>query len=151
MVGNLKAEIERLGLDNNIDLLGFVESKKGYSLIKNSKCFLFTSHEEGWGIAVAEALACSIPVVAYNLPVFSILFPKGILTNKQEDYKSMAQAVIDLLNDEERRATLGNEGNDYIRNHYSWDRIAKEEIGYINQLEFIFEMNSTERNRQRYL
>lgn len=134
MVGNLRNEIARLGLDDSIDLFGFVESKKGYSLIKNSKCFLFTSHEEGWGIAVAEALACSTPVVAYNLPVFSVLFPKGVLMNTLGDINNMAQDVLDLLKDDKRRSVLGEEGNGYIRSHYSWGYIAKEEIEYINSL-----------------
>ncbi len=128
MVFALKKRINDIGLEKNIDLLGFVETKVGFSLIKKAKLFVFTSHEEGWGIAVAEALACGTPVVAYNLPVFSVLFKEGIVLCDLKDVDAMSENVIKLLNDDKKCKELGIAGEEYVRSHYSWDNIANGEL-----------------------
>ncbi len=131
MVDALKQRINDLGLQRNIDVLGFVDSERGYSLIKKAKCFLFTSHEEGWGIAVAEALACNTPVVAYDLPVFPVLFEYGTVLCPLGDTDAMAGGVIRLLEDDNYRESLGAQGAKYVKEHYAWDTVAKEELEFI--------------------
>jgi glycosyltransferase involved in cell wall biosynthesis len=49
------SEIQRLKLDN-IQLAGFVLEEDKILLLKKSQFFFFPSYEEGWGIALAEAL-----------------------------------------------------------------------------------------------
>ena len=61
------------GLMENVSLLGALPSLQLYEVMKASRIFLSTSHEEGWGIAVCEALACGLPVVAFSLPAFGFL------------------------------------------------------------------------------
>lgn len=55
-------------LEHNILIYGRCSDVKLYSLLKSSKVFIFPSFFEGWGIVVAEALACGLPVVAYDIP-----------------------------------------------------------------------------------
>src|SRR3989339_903905 len=57
----LMKKIASCGLQKNMDLLGFLEDRKAYSILKSGKVFLFPSHEEGWGIAIAEAMALGVP------------------------------------------------------------------------------------------
>ncbi len=124
----LKEIIKQLGLIKSIDLLGYTDSEEAYSIIKKSEVFIFPSHEEGWGIAVAEALACGTPVVTYNLPVFSRLFDKGILVGRLKDIDGTANNVIKLLNDDYMRERMGQDGKEYVITHYSWDAIADKEV-----------------------
>ncbi len=49
---------------SNIDLLGFVETKKMIELTQKAKAFVFAA-EEDFGIAPIEAQACGVPVIAY--------------------------------------------------------------------------------------
>lgn len=84
VVKSLNRVIGEKGLGSNIELLGYLENDQVFSIIKGSKVFLFPSHEEGWGIAIAEAMACEIPVVSWDLPVFKEVFDKYTARVKEE-------------------------------------------------------------------
>lgn len=67
------AELERLKL-KNVQLAGFVSETGKISLLKRSTYFFFPSYEEGWGIALAEALYCECRCVCYELPHYRSIF-----------------------------------------------------------------------------
>jgi glycosyltransferase involved in cell wall biosynthesis len=69
----LMAEIQRLHL-TNIQLAGFVSEEEKLLLLKKSKYFFFPSYEEGWGIALAEALYCECRCICYELPHYRSIF-----------------------------------------------------------------------------
>lgn len=69
----LVAEIQRLNL-TNIQLAGFVSEEEKVVLLKKSKYFFFPSYEEGWGIALAEALYCECRCLCYELPHYRSIF-----------------------------------------------------------------------------
>ncbi len=47
-------------------------------LYKHSSAFLSTSHAEGFGLPLVEAMSCGLPVVAPDLPVFREIGEHGI-------------------------------------------------------------------------
>lgn len=49
----------------NIEILGYMDSKKLKSLMQGAKAFVFAA-EEDFGITVVEAMACGTPVIAFN-------------------------------------------------------------------------------------
>jgi glycosyltransferase involved in cell wall biosynthesis len=55
---------------SNLRLLGFVDEADKWHLLSTSDLFLAPSREEGWGIAVGEALLAGVPVVALDLPAY---------------------------------------------------------------------------------
>lgn len=93
--------------------------------------FLFTNHEEGWGMAVMEALCMGKPVVAYDLPIYKDIFKEGMLTAGIKDISSMAQLVCELLADEKKAEKEGQKGKEYVLNKYNYDSISKKEMAYI--------------------
>ena len=129
----LRSKIDNMGVSESIDLLGFMSSEDAWSVIKKSNCFLFTSHEEGWGMAVAEALTAGTPVVAYRLPIFERLFPEGTIYCPFLDIDAMARGVLKVNESYELRASLGKNGSEYIRNHYTLNSMAQKELKYILQ------------------
>lgn len=128
IVIQLENLISEKKLSENINLLGYVDSEMVYSLMKKSKIFLFTSHEEGWGMALAEALVCEIPAVVYDLPIFRHLFKKGLNICKMKDVEEMANKVCFLLDNEDIRRQQGQEGKRYILENYSLDVVAEKEL-----------------------
>ncbi len=69
----LVSEMERLGV-KNIELAGFVSEDGKIALMKKAAYFFFPSYEEGWGIALAEALYCECRCLCYELPHYRSIF-----------------------------------------------------------------------------
>jgi glycosyltransferase involved in cell wall biosynthesis len=134
IVLELMNSIKDNGISSNIDVKGYVEAKQAYSIMKKSKIFLFTSYAEGWGIAPAEAMACGIPVVAYDLPIFRRLFPKGVFLCKTKNIDEMAEKACKLIENETYRKQQGNEGRSYVLEHYTWDAVAENELNILIQV-----------------
>jgi len=101
----LKSMAIQKGIVKNVSFLGFVSDEKKYAALKSSKVFLLPSHEEGWGVVVAEAMACGLPVVGYNLDIFGAVYKKGFLTAPLFDTQTFAKETLRLLtHPDERRA-----------------------------------------------
>jgi glycosyltransferase involved in cell wall biosynthesis len=126
----LLEEINENNLKDNIKLLGFLENKKAFGILKSSKVFLFPSHEEGWGIAVAEAMTCKIPVVSWDLPAYKEVFENNSIQIKENDIESFANKVIELLDNKKLRDSISEKAYDFVKK-YSWDDVARKELEVI--------------------
>lgn len=110
VVDILKSKIKETGLQKNITLLGFIPSKEEvYAILKASQVFVLPSHEEGWGIVVAEAMACGLPVVGYNLDIFGQVYKKGFVTAPLFDTQELSKRIAELLNNKAFRLRLSKE------------------------------------------
>jgi len=63
---SIKAQITGLGLNQRIDLPGFVDQELMDRTIATASVLVQPSEREGYGIVVAEASACGIPVVVID-------------------------------------------------------------------------------------
>ncbi|MEY2890693.1 MAG: hypothetical protein RJA98_601 [Pseudomonadota bacterium] len=59
----LTAQAQRLGVAERITWLGMVSGDAKWSAMYGCDVFVLPSHQENFGIAVAEALACGLPVL----------------------------------------------------------------------------------------
>ena len=80
-----------------IALAGYVDDQTKFDLVSRAKLFVFPSAEEGWGIAVAEALAVGTPVVTYELPVYASVFGEHLHTVPLKDHDMLTRTVDRLL------------------------------------------------------
>jgi len=82
----------------NIRLLGFVSEDDKWALLRRASLFVAPSREEGWGIAVGEALTAGTPVLAYDLPAYEYL---GSLVQRVPvgDTKTFVAAAERLVGD----------------------------------------------------
>jgi len=106
---NLQKEIERGGLSKNVSLLGYLPDGQVYSLMKKACVFLFTDHEAGWGLAVAEAMAAGLPVVGYDIGILGTVYKKGYKKVSVRNYKKFAKEVKNLLKNNPDRIRLSRE------------------------------------------
>lgn len=83
---NIKSAVSFLGVKNNIP-----------ELMNNSDLFILSSKYEGFGLVVAEAMACERFVVATDCGgVKEVMGGNGILV-PPENYKKLAEAIISAL------------------------------------------------------
>ena len=78
------------GLSNNINYLGYVTGDEKYSILAQSRIFLFPSYYESAPQAPLEAMKCGLPVVAYDLPP-CVTFKKGMIKVSVLDNQSIGK------------------------------------------------------------
>jgi glycosyltransferase involved in cell wall biosynthesis len=126
----VKKEISALGLENNVLVRGGCGDTELFGLLKSSKLLIFPSLFEGWGLAVAEALACGLPVVAYDIPALREIFGncKSVFLVPAKNVDGMAAAVLDLLNlSEEELLRLSGYSEAFSR-RFSWEDVARKDM-----------------------
>jgi glycosyltransferase involved in cell wall biosynthesis len=62
----LRAEAVRLGISDRIVWTGMIMGVHKWGMLRIAEAFILPSHQENFGIAVAEALACGTPVLISN-------------------------------------------------------------------------------------
>jgi glycosyltransferase involved in cell wall biosynthesis len=90
--------------------------------------FVFPSLSEGLGIAVLEAMAARLPVVASEIrPLSELIIPgqSGFLV-KPRDHVELAGAVNRLLADEPLRREMGDRGRERVRQHFTDTKMVKD-------------------------
>jgi glycosyltransferase involved in cell wall biosynthesis/SAM-dependent methyltransferase len=124
----LVASIESHGLEDNIALMGVIDDPEKFSLMKKSKVCLFPSHVEEWGIVPQEALACGLPVVAYDLPVYreNIKECAAVFTAPIGDIAGMSSLTSELLTGEAYRG-FERIGPEFVKK-FGWDEVASGEF-----------------------
>lgn len=126
VVDELEAQIRREDLGDRIHLFGYVSNDDAFATLKASRVFLFPSREEGFGIAALEAIASGLPVVAYDLPVFSEIFTSGMLRVPVGDTARFADATCQLLEDERRRENIVRAASE-LPQRFDWGQVASRE------------------------
>ena len=125
--------VKNKALDKSVMLTGFVSETEKISLIKSSKIFVSASYEESWGIAVSEGMACGLAVVCYNLSAYNI-FGDAIIKVNVGNKEQMADAITDLLADNNKQKTLASDAKEIVAKMLNWDKISEEELKEINSL-----------------
>jgi glycosyltransferase involved in cell wall biosynthesis len=65
----IEARVREEGLEN-VDIRGFVSEDEKWEALCSATLFISPSREEGWGIAVGEALLAGVPAVVFDLPAY---------------------------------------------------------------------------------
>ncbi len=63
---SLKSQAQRLGIAHRISWLGMLQDERKWGAFYAAEVFCLPSHQENFGIVVAEALACAKPVLISN-------------------------------------------------------------------------------------
>jgi len=135
----VKEKIIASGLEGNVFLRGSCGDKELYDLLASGKIFVFPSLFEGWGIAVAEALACGLPVVAYDIPALREVFGdcKSVFLVPVKNFENMTSTILDILDaGEEELRELGGYSRTYSR-QFSWENVAQKDLEMLKLFENI--------------
>lgn len=99
-------------------------------LLAASDCFVMASLWEGLGLVFLEAMACELPVLATQVsavPEVVIDGETGLLV-PPADVDSLAEGLLALAADPERRRRLGQAGRARVEQHFGIDRMVDETL-----------------------
>jgi phosphatidylinositol alpha-1,6-mannosyltransferase len=129
----LESEARELGVADRVRFLTEVPDRDLPALYNAAEIYLGVSRlmeqrVEGFGISLAEASACGVPVVAGRsggIPAAVCDGETGVLVDA-ERVDAVAEAVGALLDDPERRARLGAAGRRAVESYFNWDRVTAD-------------------------
>lgn len=129
---------ELLGLlkkkrDSSIQYLGYVQEEDLAELYRSSKCLVYPSFYEGFGLPVLEAMASGCPVIASNKSALPEVCGDAALYVDPYDVESIRNAMVKVIEDSDLRATLRKRGLERAKN-YTWERSAEKYLEIFESL-----------------
>jgi len=117
--------VERLDLRSNVDVKGFVPQEEKFKLMKESLLFVFPSYHESFPIAILEALACGLPIIAYDLTIYKKTYNDLLITVPVGNWKFLAKKIVETLGNVEKIKKFNKKiTSSKAILKYSWDNIA---------------------------
>ena len=139
---DVKKYIAELGLEKQIEHIQFVPHQDVAEYVVQSKIGLIPWQKNKQMLRmvfpnkVFEYMACSVPLVASNLPSLKYILDRsgsGILV-KADDAKAHARAIAELLDDKKKSIELGQRGREFVMEKYNWDIEAKKLVEFYSKL-----------------
>jgi glycosyltransferase involved in cell wall biosynthesis len=130
----IEARIARLGLGDVIKLPG--ASPDPGSVLRDSDLFVLPSREEGMSIALLEAMAMGIPIVASAIPGNLKLVDDGVHGRLAHpgDPDDLARAIVAQWSDPEAAAWMGLEARRRVQDRYSIAAVAQAHLELFRRL-----------------
>jgi glycosyltransferase involved in cell wall biosynthesis len=131
----LRRRIERLGLGPRIALLGEVDRHELDRQYARCDLFVLASHLEGYGMALAEAVAAGIPVVSTEAGAIPETVPRsaGVLV-PPGDRRALAAALAGLMDDSKTRRRLASNALRARRRFSTWNQASRRFAAAIEDL-----------------
>ncbi len=121
----LENQVKQLNLDENVIFTG--NRKDIPEILAGIDLFVLSSVSEGFGRAVAEAMACAKTVVATKAGGLSEVVEDGITGRlvSPKNSTALAEAIIELLKDKKKAENMGIAGRKRVEKLFSIERNVK--------------------------
>ncbi|MFG2044766.1 glycosyltransferase [Dactylosporangium sp. NPDC048998] len=119
---------DRRGVADRLRFIGAVGHDEMAAWYRSADVLACAPWYEPFGLTPLEAMACGVPVVAYEVGGIAesvIDNVTGVLVPPR-DTAALAAALRTLLGDEVRRMSFASAAIDRVRSRYTWERTAAE-------------------------
>ena len=116
----------RKGLDRYVDFLGWADEQTKRDAFASATLLVHPTHYEGFGRAIVEAMAASLPIVATRVGAIIDIVHDGEngLLVEPGDPAALATAVVTLLSDAGRRQSMAQANRAKAVERYSSSTIV---------------------------
>jgi len=121
--------VEKHSLKPYVNFLGEIPKREQVAtILASSDIYLHPSKVEAAPLALLEAMASGLPVIAFDLP-----FYKGYLFNNinavlvsPHDSKELCELTLELIEDDNLRKAISHNAVKYSQRLFSWDSIVEK-------------------------
>jgi glycosyltransferase involved in cell wall biosynthesis len=119
-------QVQQLALGQSVHVVGPLYGAEKIAAYVDCDCFCLPSRQEGFSLAIIEALACQAPVVITPECHFPQAPKAGAGIVATLDTDAIAAALIKILADLPSARTMGQRGRDLVQQHFTWPRVARK-------------------------
>jgi len=121
----------RLGVADRVRFAAAVSQADLPALLRSADVVVCVPWHESCGIAVLQAMACGVPVIASAVGALTDIVIDGLtgVLVPARDAVALRRALRELLEDPLKRDVCAIAGTDRARSRYSWSRVAAEVAG----------------------
>jgi len=132
----IKKNIDQAGLDHVVTVHPFADGEKKLDAFRNADVFAYPSYSEGMPMAVIEAMACGLPIIATKvggLPDLVKDGSNGILVEVQNP-DQLANAFRLLSSNSDLRTTMRRNSFQSAFENYDMEMLVLKLVGIYNQV-----------------
>lgn len=127
--GELEAMVQRLNLTGLVSFHDAVSGQAKYQCYHDADLFVLPTYSENFGVVVAEALACGLPVITTTGTPWRELTDRRcgwyVDTGTEPLVNALRQALH--LPDDELRE-MGKRGRQWVQQTFRWEQLATQSI-----------------------
>ena len=123
----LEAQAKRLGIERRVHWTGMLEGDLKWGALHAAEAFVLPSHQENFGVAVVEAMACGVPVlISDKVNIWPDIAhdEAGIVNSDTADGTWRSMTTLLAMKPEERARMISN-GLACFRGRYEMKRTAQ--------------------------
>lgn len=131
---SLRALAAALHIEHAVEFCGFVEESEKKRMLQESWVGVQTSSNEGWGLAVTEAGACSVPTVASDSPGLreSVHDGETGFVVEHGNINLLAEKIAMLLTNQHLRSSMGQAAHRFAT-EFSWEKTAAQSLQFLEE------------------
>jgi glycosyltransferase involved in cell wall biosynthesis len=130
-------------LQKTVQMVGYTQDVLPY--YQDADVMLCTSKFEGFSLSLTESKVCGLPLVCYYLSNWDLArAPKGMVNVPQDDIYAAADAIVEILQNDELKHRMGKEARESAEEWLSFDLAAHWNMIFAKTLEPRTHLNSME-------
>lgn len=125
--GDHRRQVEPLFQDvaDGVRWAGAVEAEDKWALLAASRVLVQCSDSESFGLSVAEALACGVPVIVTDRGAWAAVAAAGCGEVVAHDGAAIGDALERLLAEPVAAREMGRRGREWVRRTLGWTAIGR--------------------------
>ena len=132
----LREKINAIGLEDHVRYIGSVHGSEKDTLLRDADAYVLSSWNEGLPISLLEALAYGLPSVCTRVgavPEVIVEGREGLLVPARQP-EALAEAMLSMINDPARRATMSAAARRLAQKRFSADRLRSDLVRLYDSL-----------------